>query len=74
MIYPEPKSDHWLKVWSRFLDSVARLPESRRMYHISQAVWAVDVLYNHFSEEELTQLTKFETKTNIFKIDLEEWR
>lgn len=71
---PKPQREYWLTVWARFLDSVAsRMPKADQMFHISREVWVVEKLYDYYEEDELTQLTKFETKTEIFKIDLEEY-
>ena len=70
----KPQGEHWLRVWSRFLDSVAnRVPRNDQMFHISKAFWVVEKLGEYYKEDELVQLTKFERKKEIFKIDLEEY-
>ena len=67
------KGEHWLRTWAGFLDTVVRLPKNRQICLISKSVWLMEELCDYYSEEELSQLTKFETKTEIFKIDLEEY-
>ncbi len=65
-----------LRKWVDFLDEVAKLPKDRHLFHISRLAshnTIVSELEDIFSEEELIQLTKFEKKSDIFKIGLAEW-
>ncbi len=62
--------------WVKFLDELAKLPKDKQLFYIAKATGDSIIakeLEKLSSEDELVQVTKFETKTNIFKIDLEEW-
>jgi len=65
-----------LRRWINFLDELAKLPKERHLFHISRLLRnniITDLLEKLFSEDELTQLTKFDKKSDIFKIELEKW-
>ncbi len=65
-----------LRKWVDFLDELAKLPKDRHLFHISRLVKDLSIvseLEDIFSEEELIQLTKFEKKSDIFKIGLAKW-
>ncbi len=65
-----------LRKWVDFLDELTKLPKDRHQFHISRLVRddiIVSEMEKFFSEDELTQLTKFEKKSDVFKIGLGEW-
>lgn len=69
--------DAMLMHWAKFLDGLQELPKGRQILYISKTIQdnaIANQLKKSFSDVELTHLTKFEKKTDIFKIWLEEWK
>lgn len=69
--------DAMLMGWAELLDELRKLPRGRQIFYISKAIQdnvIANQLEKSFSDVELTHLTKFEKKTDIFKIWLEEWK
>ena len=72
--YILPK-DSLLRGWASYLDVLSKFPKDRQLFLISKAVGksiVIKQVKKNFSEDELAQLTKLETKMDIFKIKWEE--
>jgi len=73
-LYILPK-DPLLRGWASYLDTLSRYPKDRQIALLTKAVGksvVVKQVEKNFSEDELTQLVKFDVKMSIFNIKLED--